>query len=292
MREKRERRRLSLLVSGRYDAMTPDEFIRKAERLGLQVPADAMLRFRPQTPKTMQFILSTPQSRAYMQCAGEIDSLPRVLEEADVRRIVSRIRSWDRQWKDATTVDSVVGLTANGTELTRVGLDRPFVNLLSRHGVMIDDFLVSVRRGLMRSAFHGDFMTNIRVGLTNWDRECLRAHGFKLYPNMFDCYSSAFTGMPHFQGSCMGKKPFAFDFPVGQATYVSSNQPTFTARMPIPDAMLNSLRGRRMNDIVDGGLFGDSQTVVRAWRSGKSHVSMTMTPEIVPVTSIALPLAA
>lgn len=272
--------------------MTPDEFTMKAERLGFQIPRDAMLRFRPQTPKTMQFVLSTPQSQVYRQCAGSLDLLPRVLDDDHVRKIVSRIRLWDRQWREATSVDSLIGLTVNGQPAAEVGFDRPFVKLLERADIGIDDFLSSLRRAVMRSAFHDDFLTNIKVGITNWDREGLRAHGFKLYPNMFDTYCTAFPSMPRFQGSCMGKKPLAFDFLLGEATYVSSQQPTFTARLPIPDAMLNSLRGRKMNDIVSGDLFGDSQTITRAWRSGKSHVSMTMTQEIVPVTSAELPLAA
>ncbi len=272
--------------------MTPEEFRIRAQRLSIDLPDDAVLRFVPQTRDTMQMTLFTPQSQAYRQCAGCIDLLPRRLDDPEIRRIASRVRLWDRQWKEAMTVDALIALTVNGHHHVQIGLDRPFVLLLERSNVSIDDFLVGLRRAVIRGAYHGDIMTNLKVGVTNWDRDCLRAHGFRLYPNMFDAYCSAFPRMPHFQGSCLGRKPLAFDFLLGEARYVSSRQPTLTARLSIPDATLNSLRGRRMNDIVSGGLFGEDQTVIRAWRSGKSHVSMTMTQEIVPITSAALPIAA
>jgi len=272
--------------------MTPEEFKARARHLSVDLPDDAVLRFVAQTRHTMRLTVSTPISTRYRQCAGDLDLLSRSLEDTDVRRIAGKIRLWDRQWKEATTIDALIGLTVNGHHCAEVGLDRPFVTLLERSNITIDEFLVCLRRAISRNAFHDEFMTNLRVGVTNWDRECLRAHGFKLYPNMFDAYCSAFPRMPHFQGACMGRKSFAFDFLLGEARYVSSHQPTLTVRMPVTDTILNSLRGRRINEVIAGDHFGDSQRIIRAWRNADAHVSMTMTQEIVPLVPDAALLAA
>ena len=271
--------------------MAPDQFITRAQALGIELPKDMKIRIRPETFKTFKVIAITPFSDLYSSKAGEIEGVPIEMRDKDIRSIAAKMRQWDRTWKEVASLDELLGITLKGIAAVNIELDVPFVKMLSRSAVSPENMLKEVRRHALRNQWLGDILSNMRCGFTNRDREHLIAEGFKPYPNMHESYNFRVPGLPLFQGACLGKKPLAFDFMIGRGRYVSSRQPTFSFRTKMPDTTLNSLKGKRINDIVDGEMFGPSQTILRAWRE-ESIIHFSLTPETVPVLASQLDLAA
>lgn len=271
--------------------MSPDEFRTKAESLGVGLPEDIKIRIRPETFKTFKVSAITSFSDLYSSKAGEIEGVPVEMRDKDIRSIAAKMRQWDRTWKEVASLDELLGITSKGIAAVNIELDVPFVKMLSRFDVSLESMLQEVRRHALRNQWLGDILSNLRCGFTNREREHLIAEGFKPYPNMHESYNFRVPGLPLFQGSCLGKKPMAFDFMIGRGRYVSSRQPTFSFRTKMPDATLNSLKGKRINDIIDEELFGSSQTILRAWRE-ENVIHFSLTPETVPVLASQLALAA
>lgn len=210
------------------------------------------------------------------------------LKVEHLRSLASHARTHDSNWRSIASIDHALDLTGRGRDLVPVGFDAAFVNWCARQGVTLDDLSKSVRRWMSSFRHTHDILDAERTAFTNCDREFIRNYFPAPYRNMVELRHGIADRLEFFQGCIWGRKPFAFDFVLGSAEqhrYQSSSMPTLILDMQVPDSVMKSAKGAKVNELVGMDIFGESQKVVRAW-SQNGRLMVSMTPEIIALSPI------
>lgn len=252
--------------------------------LGITLPDGCEIDIRPSTSRSLKAVIYTKATLAYGTDAGEMSGFPSDKEMTDktIREIARFARKCNDNWASISSIDHFLDITSKGLPLAEVGLDVAFVKWCESQDVGFDDIVNMMRRWHRTNRLYNDVLEGVRRSWTNMEPDLLRSYFPRAYRNMNYIYDQTSCRLDFFQGCFWGRKPFAFDFMLGNQRYQSSSSPTLVIEAPLPEAGWKSLKGRHVNDIVSKPIFGDSQKVLSVQDHG-SYRTLTMSGEIIPL---------
>lgn len=259
-------------------------FAEQMAALGITLPDDCEIDIGPCSSKRQKVVIYTKATLAYGTDAGEMSGIPadQEMTEETVREIARFARKCHDNWANISSIDHFLDITSKGLPLANIGLDVAFVKWCERQDVGFDDIVNMMRRWHRSHRYYNDVLEGVRRSWTNMEPDLLRAYFPRAYRNMNHIYDQTSSQLDFFQGCFWGRKPFAFDFMLGNQRYQSSSSPTLVINTPLPEAGWKSLKGRRVNDIVSQPIFGDSQKILSVQDHG-SYRTLTMSAETVPL---------
>ncbi len=253
-------------------------------------------------PTGVQYLITTELSQRYRERRTEYfvhtsekptpDAVNETINDQDVRQVFRIFAENQRNNSAIASLDAVFDISGIGEQLIPIGFDTVFVNMAKKRGVSLAQLRELTCLDQRRADPDLHSVCNIvRQSRTNLPEHKLKELFPRHYRNVNRVKGPVADALMPFEGCNWGRKPLAYNFYVGSWLYASSNMPNIMSDNKLPEAVMASIKGMRVNEIVDGSMFGDEQTVINArYANGKTQIMIT--PSIVELQPHSLPLAA